>query len=61
MSHMILAVCLVYSAGLGAFTWSYIQNGVFLALDERPWWLATIQIILWPIMLPIDIVKAFRS
>lgn len=52
---MIVAAAIVYAAGVGAFGWSYIQNGLMLAYDERPWWKATIQIALWPVLLPIDV------
>jgi hypothetical protein len=61
MNNEILAASVVYAAGFGAFGWSYIQNGVFLAWDQRPWWLATIHIVLWPVVLPIDLLRAWRS
>lgn len=46
---------IVYVLGVGAFGFDYIQNGVFLAFDKRPLWLATLHTVFWPVFLAADI------
>lgn len=52
-----ILIGIVYVLGVGAFGWSYIQNGVFLAWDERPWWLASIHVLFWPVALPVCLAR----
>jgi hypothetical protein len=44
-----LALLVAYAIGFGAFGMNYVVNGVLMAFDERPWWLATIDVVLWPL------------
>jgi hypothetical protein len=54
---IVTIAAIVYALGVGAFGWSYVENGVMLAWDERPWWLATIHVAFWPVLLPIEIMR----
>jgi hypothetical protein len=48
----------VYVLGVGAFGGMYIVNGLMLAWDERPWWMALIQTVGWPIHVPIQLLAS---
>lgn len=58
LGETMIIVGIVYVLGVGAFGWSYIENGVFLAFDERPWWLATLHVVFWPAFLAADLLRA---
>ena len=52
---------IVYVMGVAVCGANYIQNGVFMAWDERPWWLAALHTLLWPVFLAAELLTSLGS
>jgi len=53
---MIIAIAILYTLVVGAFGWEYVQNGVFLAYDDRPVWRAVIETAIWPVLVAVELI-----